>query len=72
MPERSNYKRLLAYLRPYVWPRFVVALLATILFSATNGAVPFLIRFIYDDIFENRDALKAHTVLKIDKVYIGK
>jgi len=33
-----------------------VALLATILFSATNGAVPFLIRFIYDDIFENRDA----------------
>ena len=56
MPERSNYKRLLAYLRPYVWPRFVVALLATILFSATNGAVPFLIRFIYDDIFENRDA----------------
>ena len=56
MPERSNYKRLLAYLRPYVWPRFVVALFATVLFSATNGAVPFLIRFIYDDIFENRDA----------------
>lgn len=56
MPERSNYKRLLAYLRPYVWPRFVLALLATIVFSATNGAVPFLIRFIYDDIFEQRDA----------------
>lgn len=33
-----------------------MALFATILFSATNGAVPFLIRFIYDDIFENRDA----------------
>jgi subfamily B ATP-binding cassette protein MsbA len=56
MPERSNYQRLLAYLRPYIWPRFAVALFATILFSATNGAVPFLIRFIYDDIFENRDA----------------
>lgn len=33
-----------------------MALFATILFSVTNGAVPFLIRFIYDDIFENRDA----------------
>lgn len=55
MAEPSNYKRLLRYLRPYIWPRFAIALLATVIFSVTNGALPFLIRFVFDDIFEHKD-----------------
>lgn len=55
------YRRLLVYARPYWWPHFVVAVLCTILFSATNGAMPILVRHIFDDVFTNKDmfALKV-------------
>ncbi|MEO2166784.1 MAG: ABC transporter transmembrane domain-containing protein, partial [bacterium] len=58
MAMPSNYRRLLSYLRPHIWPRFAVAVLATIIFSATNGVLPFLIRFIFQDIFDDKDIQK--------------
>ncbi|MGH7860492.1 MAG: ABC transporter ATP-binding protein, partial [Candidatus Binatia bacterium] len=45
------YRRLLRYLRPYVWPRFVAAVVCMVLYSATNGAMPWLVRSVFDDIF---------------------
>src|SRR5207248_428687 len=51
------YRRLLVYLRPYVWPHFVIAVVCMLLFSATSGAMPFLIRHIFDDVFTARDVL---------------
>lgn len=42
---------MLGYLRPYVWPRFVVAMTCMWIFSGTNGYLPFLIRDVFDDIF---------------------
>jgi subfamily B ATP-binding cassette protein MsbA len=59
--QPSLYRRLLVYLRPYWWPHFVVAILCMVLFSATNGAMPFLIRHIFDDVFTNKNmfALKV-------------
>ncbi|MFQ5665730.1 MAG: lipid A export permease/ATP-binding protein MsbA [Candidatus Binatia bacterium] len=55
------YRRLLTYLRPYWWPHFVLATLCMLLFSATNGIMPFLIRHIFDDVFtaKNLFALKV-------------
>jgi subfamily B ATP-binding cassette protein MsbA len=53
MPRSA--RRLLAYLRPYVWPYFVGAMVCMVLFSATNGVMPFLVRFIFDDIFTAKD-----------------
>jgi subfamily B ATP-binding cassette protein MsbA len=53
----SLYRRLLVYLRPYWWPHFVLAIACMLLFSATNGAMPFLIRHVFDDIFTNKDLL---------------
>jgi ATP-binding cassette, subfamily B, bacterial MsbA len=50
----SVYRRLLAYLRPYVWPRFVLAVICMILYSATNGVMPWLVRSVFDDIFVHR------------------
>ena len=50
-----NARRLLAYLRPYVWPYFVGAMVCMVLFSATNGVMPFLVRFIFDDIFTGKN-----------------
>jgi subfamily B ATP-binding cassette protein MsbA len=56
------YRRLLAYLRPYVWPYFTLAVICMVLYSATNGVMPFLVRHIFDDVFTNRNAV-ALTVL---------
>jgi subfamily B ATP-binding cassette protein MsbA len=61
MKKTSIYRRLLVYLRPYWWPHFTVAIVCMLLFSATNGVMPFLIRYIFDDLFTNKNL----TALKI-------
>src|SRR5690606_35600062 len=48
-------RRLLGYLRPYVWPHFAGALLCMVVYSGTAGAVPWLVRSLIDDIFASRD-----------------
>ena len=48
-------RRLLAYLRPYVWPHFAGALVCMVIYSGTAGAVPYLVRSLIDDIFSQRD-----------------
>lgn len=53
--SRSHHRRLLRYLRPYVWPYFVGSIVCMILFSATSGVMPFLVRFVFDDVFTNKD-----------------
>jgi ATP-binding cassette, subfamily B, bacterial MsbA len=48
------YRRLLRYLRPYVWPRFTIAVIAMVLYGSTNGVMPFLVRGVFDDVFLNK------------------
>ncbi len=55
MERGTSYRRLLSYLRPYVWPRFVGGAACMMVFSATTFYLPFLIRDIFDDIFAARD-----------------
>ena len=50
-------RRLLTYLRPYWWPHFALAIVCMLLFSATNGVMPFLIRHVFDDVFTNKNLL---------------
>lgn len=52
------YRRLLGYLRPHR-RTFIYALICMALYGATDGAVPFLIRSILDDVFrdQNRNML---------------
>jgi ATP-binding cassette, subfamily B, bacterial MsbA len=45
------YRRLLGYLRPYVWPRFALAVVCMVLYSSTNGVMPYLVRSVFDDVF---------------------
>src|SRR5215470_11861879 len=49
--DRVLYRRMLGYLRPYVWPYFIGAMVCMVLFGSTNGVMPFLVRYIFDDIF---------------------
>ncbi len=55
-------RRLLGYLRPYVWPHFVGAIVCMTLFGATNGVMPFLVRFIFDDIFSEKNAAMLYSL----------
>lgn len=51
------YLRLLKYLRPYIWPRFSVAMACMLGYSATSGVMPFLVQRIFDDVFARKDQL---------------
>lgn len=55
MAQGTSYRRLLGYLRPYIWPRFLGGAACMLVFSATTFYVPFLIRDVFDDIFAARD-----------------
>ncbi len=49
------YLRLFQYLKPYIWPYYVVAMGCTLVYSATNGAVSYLTMKIFDDVFAKKD-----------------
>jgi len=49
------YIRLLAYLKPYIWPYFVLAMTCMVAFGATDGVLPFLVQRIIDDVFTSKD-----------------
>ncbi len=57
--ERINsvktYRRLLQFLKPYIWPYFVLAMICMVAFGATDGSIPFLVQPIMDDVFGKRD-----------------
>ncbi len=50
----DTFKRLLAYIRPYR-KTFIFALISMLIFGATDGVVPFLIKSILDDVFGARN-----------------
>ena len=47
----SLYWRMLGYLRPYIWPQGVFAVLFMLAFSALESSLPFLVRYTQDQIF---------------------
>jgi subfamily B ATP-binding cassette protein MsbA len=54
------YLRLLHYLKPYIWPYFSMATVCMVAYSTTDGALPFLVQRIFDDVFaqRNQEALR--------------
>src|SRR5438132_13311146 len=51
----KNYRRLLRFLKPYIWPHFTVAMICMLVYSATSGVLPFLTKRIFDDVFSSRN-----------------
>jgi subfamily B ATP-binding cassette protein MsbA len=47
---------LLQYLKPYLWPYFALAMACMLGYSATAGAMPFLVQWMMDDVFVKKDA----------------
>jgi subfamily B ATP-binding cassette protein MsbA len=58
------YRRLFPFLRPYLFSVFLPAIICMLLFSATNGALPFLVQYVFDDIFAHKN-LRALQVLPL-------
>jgi len=51
----KEYRRLLKFLKPYIWPHFVLAMVAMLVYSSSAGAVSFLTKRIFDDVFTKKD-----------------
>jgi ATP-binding cassette, subfamily B, bacterial MsbA len=51
----NNYLRLMKFLRPYVWPYFVLAVVCMLIYSATSGAMPYITKKVFDDVFAVKD-----------------
>jgi subfamily B ATP-binding cassette protein MsbA len=50
-----HYRRLLSYLRPYLWPYGLLAICSMLLFSAVESGIPVLARYTLGQVFsENR------------------
>jgi ATP-binding cassette, subfamily B, bacterial MsbA len=62
MTSSSIYRRLLGYVRPYVWPRFAIAIACMLVFSASNGVMPFLVQRVFDDIFAEKNVAMLYLV----------
>ena len=55
----SEYRRLLRYLRPYVWPHGVIAVICMLGFSAAEGTVPFLLKYTVDHVLRPPAVVQA-------------
>jgi subfamily B ATP-binding cassette protein MsbA len=55
--ERSDSlpRRLAGRLRPYLWPHFTAALVCMVIYSASSGVVPYLVRVLVDDVLTSGD-----------------
>ena len=62
MSSSRIYRRLLGYVRPYVWPRFAIAIACMLIFGASNGIMPFLVRSVFDDIFASKNVVMLYLV----------
>jgi len=57
MTSAQVYRRLLAYLRPYVWPRVAVAIVCMLIYSSSNAVMPFIVKAIFGDWFHGAGEL---------------
>jgi subfamily B ATP-binding cassette protein MsbA len=62
----KTYRRLLAYLRPHIWPRGVLAVAFMLGYSGVQGSLPFVIKYTFDHVFkETRAEALPYAVLAV-------
>src|SRR5437867_4468536 len=68
----KQYWRLLSYLRPYVWPRCVVAVVCMLSRSGVETSVPFLAKYTFDQVFNQQhpEALPLVVVLVLGAAFL--
>ena len=68
----KQYWRLLSYLRPYVWPRCVVAVVCMLSHSGVETSVPFIAKYTFDQVFNQQhpEALPLVVVLVLGAAFL--
>ncbi len=68
----KQYRRLLGYLRPYLWPRFALAVACMLAFSAVEASVPFVVKFGFNEVFNKQhpEALSLVVVLVLGAAFL--
>jgi subfamily B ATP-binding cassette protein MsbA len=51
----KTYIRLLPFVKPYIWPYSILAMLCMLGYGATDGVLPFLVQHVMDDIFARKN-----------------
>src|SRR5439155_118131 len=71
-PGMKQYGRLLSYLRPYVWPRCVVAVVCMLSHSGVETSVPFIAKYTFDQVFNQQhpEALPLVVVLVLGAAFL--
>jgi len=52
----KTYFRLLPFVKPYIWPYFTFGMICMVGYGATDGALPYLVQHIMDDVFAKKNA----------------
>jgi subfamily B ATP-binding cassette protein MsbA len=52
----KTYLRLLPFLKPYLWPHFILGTVCMVAYGSTDGVMPFLVQHVMDDVFGKKDA----------------
>lgn len=64
----AEYRRLLGYVRPYK-RQFIAALLAMGVYGATDGAVPYILKRVLDDVFGNKNEQMLDELIAVIMVF---
>jgi subfamily B ATP-binding cassette protein MsbA len=59
----KEYRRILEYLRPYIWPRGVLAVVFMLVFSGLESGIPFLIKYAFDEVFKNQSVAALNWIV---------
>ena len=63
-------RRLYLWLHPYLWPHFAGGLACMIVYSATSGAVPWLVRTLVDGLIAGHGTTMSTMVLAVVAVFV--
>ncbi|MCP9775807.1 ABC transporter ATP-binding protein [Cyanobium sp. WAJ14-Wanaka] len=61
LEPKSFYWRLAIYGRRYLWPTFAFALFFNLLYGASTGFVPLVIRYLFDEVLPSQDRVRLYS-----------
>jgi subfamily B ATP-binding cassette protein MsbA len=67
----KTYFRLLPFLKPYIWPYSIIAMVCMLAYGASDGVLPFLVQHVMDDVFARKDVVMLSYLPVVIVVYFA-
>jgi subfamily B ATP-binding cassette protein MsbA len=61
MSQQSVYWRLALYGRRYLWPTFALGLFFNLIYGASTGFVPLVIKYLFDEVLPSQDRFRLYS-----------